>query len=187
MLNTVLGSLSSGVAAATGAYESIATVNGTGASSTVTFSSIPSTYKHLQIRWIAKDTTGTTVANLRITCNGITGTSYAFHQLYGDGSVVTATGNASAAYSNAGVIRSTATADVMSAGIIDIHDYASTTKNKTFRCFSGSDANTGTTADRVYLVSGLLMSTNAISSIDLITTGTFFTTTSTFSLYGIKG
>ena len=170
-----------------GDFISIASTNGTGSSTTVTFSSIPSTYKHLQIRWIAKDTAGTTVANLRITCNGITGTSYAYHQLYGDGTNVTATGTASAAFSNAGIIRSNATVNVMSAGIIDIHDYASTSKFKTFKCFSGSDANTVTTADRVYLVSGLLQSTDAISSINLITTGTAFTTTSTFALYGIKG
>ena len=35
-------------------FESIATVSGTGSSGTITFSSIPATYKHLQIRYIGK-------------------------------------------------------------------------------------------------------------------------------------
>ena len=188
MLNTILGAFSSGVPPIPpSSYESIASATGTGSSDTITFNSIPSTYQHLQIRWIAKDTAGSTTALLRLTCNGVAGTSYAHHQIFGDGAAVTASGAASVAFSVAGVIRSNATANVMGAGIIDIHDYTSTTKNKTIRTFSGSDANTGTTADRVYLTSGLFNDTTAISSIALKTTGTAFSTTTVFSLYGIKG
>jgi hypothetical protein len=35
-----------------GAYESIASATGTGSSATITFSSIPSTYQHLQILYL---------------------------------------------------------------------------------------------------------------------------------------
>jgi hypothetical protein len=136
---------------------------------------------------MAKDTAGTTIATLRITCNGVGGTSYAYHQLYGDGVAATAAGVSSAAFATAGTVRSNATANVMGVGIIDIHDYASTTKNKTIRTFSGVDANTATTSDRVYLSSGLFNSTASISSLELITSGTAFATNTTFALYGIKG
>jgi hypothetical protein len=70
--------------------------------------------------------------------------------------------------------------------IIDIHDYASTTKNKTVRSFFGHDRNG---AGSVYLYSGLWMNTGAITSLSLGQanfSGTFDTGT-VASLYGIKG
>jgi hypothetical protein len=51
----LLGVYAQGVVAG-GAYESIATVTATGTESTITFSSIPSTYQHLQIRALSRDT-----------------------------------------------------------------------------------------------------------------------------------
>jgi len=168
-------------------FESIATATGTGSSNLITFSSIPQTYKHLQIRWIAKDTAGTTVASLRLTCNGVGGTSYASHRVTGDGSTVTANNSSAASLATLGFYRSNSTVSAMGVGIIDIQDYASTTKNKTFRSFNGIDANTGTTADRVILASGLFIDTTAITSITIDGAGTAFTTASTFALYGIKG
>ena len=67
MLPSLIGVIASsgGAAAAGTAYESIATVTvGAGGSSSVTFSSIPSTYQHLQIRYI--NTTSTAYQNLVI-------------------------------------------------------------------------------------------------------------------------
>ena len=87
MLNTVLGSLSSGVAASTTSYESIASYAPSSGSS-VTFSSIPSTYKHLQIRWMAYSGVG---VNLSLQFNGDTGNNYADHWISGDGSTASAT------------------------------------------------------------------------------------------------
>lgn len=169
------------------AYFLIQRVAGTGSSATITFSSIPQTYKSLQIRWMAKDTAGTTVASLRVTCNGVGGTSYASHRITGDGSVVTVNASSAASLATLGFYRSNATASAMGVGIIDIHDYASTTKNKTFRSFNGVDANTGTDADRVILASGLFIDTTAITSIAINGAGTAFTTASTFALYGMVG
>jgi hypothetical protein len=173
------------------AFESIATVNGTGSSATVTFSSIPSTYQHLQIRFLAKDTnTSSGSFNISVNFNGTT-TNYAVHRLYGDGSSASAT--ASSATTTITTLRAIAGSDpaigatTHGVGIIDIHDYASTTKNKVMRMFNGIDGNTASTSFRVNLVSGLSVDTNAITSISLQTSGTAFTTGSTFALYGIKG
>jgi hypothetical protein len=57
-MSLILGILDSGVAASTNSYESIATVTvGSGGASEVEFTSIPSTYTHLQIRALARNTT----------------------------------------------------------------------------------------------------------------------------------
>jgi hypothetical protein len=187
LLNTVLGSLSSGVAAATGSFESIASATGTGSSGTITFSSIPSTYASLQIRINGKGAenyNGPEYCILRV--NGDTGTNYAYHALSGYGTGVQSYGDPSVNLIAIGEIiqNGSSVSNMTSAVIIDVHDYASTTKNKTFRSFSGSDRNGGGGAT---LFSGLWMNTNAISSISLINNGFNWTTQTTISLYGIKG
>lgn len=189
------GIIASSYPRASTAFESIATATGTGSSGTITFSSIPSTYKHLQIRWLGK-TVRTDVAaciNLQIQFNSDTGagsTNYDMHALYGDGSSANTANNIS---SNSVVFadslptsHSTLT-DRMGVGILDIHDYASTSKNKTLRGFYGADANIASTNYQINLRSGLWRSTAAISGITLTLPSGSFTTTTTFALYGIKG
>jgi len=73
-------------------------------------------------------------------------------------------------------------------GIIDLHDYASTTKNKTVRSFTGYDFNSlYGVAGSVGLRSGLFISTNAVTSISITLAASNFSTQTVFSLYGIKG
>ena len=56
LLNTIIGSFSTGVAPSTTSYESIATVTvGSGGAANVEFTSIPADYTHLQIRGIGRD------------------------------------------------------------------------------------------------------------------------------------
>lgn len=158
-----------------GDYYSIATANGTGSSGTITFSSIPSTYSHLQIRLIAN--MGAT-NNFSIRFNGDnTSGNYVYHQIYADGSITGAgssTGIPFAGY---------ATTSYYGISIIDIFDYANTNKNKTISTIHGSDANgSGYSLFR----SGLWLSTAAINQIEIFA-GTNFTTASKFALYGLKG
>ena len=170
-----------------GSYESIATATGTGSSGTITFSSVPSTYKHLQIRFIARDTRATTRDDITIGFNSDTGTNYAYHYVYGDGASAVAGGGANAGTGYVGSIAAdSASANIVGAGIIDILDYADTNKFKTVRVLNGEDQNG---SGYVYFNSSLWRSTSAITSIDIKTTsGTrYFTTSTTFALYGIKG
>jgi hypothetical protein len=185
-----------GILAASGAgggssYESIASATGTGSSGTITFSSIPSTYKHLQIRGITRNTNAATTSNsLRINFNGdISSSNYAFHTLNGDGSNDNAAGTSGFSYIQAvGVVpQNNATANLVGAVIIDIHDYASTTKNKTVRIFGGSDSNAADTTYKVNLASGLWVDTSAINSISIVSASASWETQTTFALYGIKG
>ena len=70
-----------------GYFESIATINGTGASGTLTFSSIPSTYAHLQIRGILRSDgagTGGVFPNMRF--NNDTSSNYSRHNMGAYGS-----------------------------------------------------------------------------------------------------
>jgi hypothetical protein len=73
------------------AYESIATVTvGSGGIADFTFTSIPSTYTHLQIRayWGFTDTGNNTWLNTRF--NSDSGTNYAYHSLRANGSTLSA-------------------------------------------------------------------------------------------------
>lgn len=182
------GIIASSYPRVSGAFESIATVTASGSTSTITFSSIPSTYQHLQIRYLANS--GRAVngqESILVRLNGDSGTNYARHFLLGDGTSATASGNAS---QTAAIVVAACGLDAptMSVGIIDIHDYSSTTKNKTIRSLVGVDFNSGTTESRVSLNSALWMNTAAVSSISFTTnTGSNWTTATTFALYGIKG
>jgi len=173
-------------------FESIATATGTGSSGTITFSSIPSTYKHLQIRAIARDTYtgGNDDANYTITFNNTTtGLKYTGHYLRGNGSAASAGANTgqNQFYIYNGEMDSGATANAMGVAIIDLIDYADTSKYKTMRYFTGADANTASTNFHVALGSGVFMDTTAISSIQITSANANFTSTTQFALYGIKG
>jgi hypothetical protein len=79
--------------APSGAYDSIATVTvGSGGSSSISFTSIPATYTHLQIRGISKMSSG---ASLYMQLNSDTGSNYARHYLNGNGSTTGAGANSS--------------------------------------------------------------------------------------------
>jgi hypothetical protein len=169
------------------AFESIASASGTGGSGAITFSSIPSTYQHLQLRIITRDTgSGTTNEDIRLRFNGISAASYARHNLSGDGANATAGSSTSQTYLDIIQVspKTGTTANIVGAVIIDIHDYASSTKNKTVRSFGGADLNG---SGNISLQSGLFVDTNAISQIEIFTNGVAFETNSRFALYGIKG
>lgn len=171
-----------------GAYESIASASGTGSSGTITFSSIPSTYTSLQIRMIGRSSaTGTGTVSGRIQLNGDTSSaSYAGHLLFGDGSVVSTDAAASGTYTGVllSVLRDGNTASTLTGIVIDIHNYTSTTQNKTIRMINGYDANG---SGVMMMGSGLWLSTAAVTSISLVLTTTNWTSSSQFALYGIKG
>jgi hypothetical protein len=189
LLNTILGSFSSGVAASTNSYESIATVTvGSGGSATVSFTSIPSTYKHLQIRGIAKSARAGSARNdLIIKLNG-SSTTYAHHQLYGDGASPAGLGTASTTQGLLGIncVPSSGYTSQFGAVVADILDYASTNKNKTIRSLAGTDNNG---AGFISLSSALWYATPvAVTSIDLTVDGAHnFIQYTQFALYGIKG
>lgn len=177
-----------GITAQPSDYESISKViiGSGGSGGSITFSSIPGTYKHLQIRALVRSTTGAGPENLAyVQFNSDTGTNYSHHFLLGTGAVAVATGQANINQiplidsSNSGT-----TANVFAGSIANILDYSNTTKYKTADSLAGLDAN-GSGA--IFLCSGLWRNTAAITSITIIPEKTAFAEYSSFALYGIKG
>ena len=158
--------------APSGAYDSIATTTvGSGGTGTITFSSIPSTYTHLQLRVMAVYSAANPFGTLRF--NGDSGSVYWWHQLQGNGSAASAS-----AYASLG-------SSIPTVQVADILDYTSTSKNKTIRILEGYDANGSGT---LRLASGLWSATPAaITSITISTSTGTFAEYSSFALYGIKG
>lgn len=157
-------------------FISIATVNATG--TTATFSSIPSTYKSLQIRWMIKDASGNTPF---IRFNGDSSSVYTTHSMDGASSYYAqAQTGASSGFIN---YWGTSTgSNTFTVGITDIVDYADTSKFKTVKTFTGYDEN-GSGA--VSLTSNLWRSTAAITSL-VITCPAGYASGSTLALYGMK-
>ena len=182
----IMASSISGSKAVTTAYESIATYTAAGGETSFTFSSIPQTYSSLQVRCMLRRN-ASTAANMGFRPNNDTSTAnYTKHSLIGNGTSVSASGSASGSYSYAinSVTVPGTTSGAYSAQIWDILDYASTTKNKTFRTFSGYDANG---SGEVGLNSNVWLSTSAITSLVVYFGGDAVSANSTFALYGIKG
>jgi hypothetical protein len=183
--NAIAGFLGTGVAASTTAYESIQTTTvGSGGASSVTFSSIPSTYTHLQIRAIFKGSGAASVTMFGQVGNGSidTGTNYSLHYLRGDGSSASASGAATQANFYAGASYNITSG--FGAAIIDYLDYANTNKYKTIRALAGGDANGN---GYVGLYSGNWRSTSAITDLKFTSNDGNFPQYSQFALYGIKG
>lgn len=180
MLNNVIGVLAPNVVVS-GSYESIATFNGTGSSNTITFSSIPSTYKHLQFRIFSLSTGAADWVNIRMN-NDSTTANYYGHKLYGNGTSAVATSMTGQPYLYLQYIGGSTTQP--SGTVLDILDYANTNKNKTTRLLFGWDTNGGGEVD---LVSGLYSQTAAINRVDFILSSSNFATATQIALYGIKG
>ena len=177
----------------TNSYESIATTTvGSGGTGTITFSSIPSTFTHLQIRIMAQTNRATFgIDEARLRFNGDTGSNYAQHLLYGDGATATATASSSVTSIQVGSGNlGTTTGSNFGDVILDVLDYTNTNKTKVIRALGGADCNgtVGGIGGRVGLSSGLWNDTSSVTTITLTPiNGALFSQHSSFALYGIKG
>lgn len=188
-MSPILGILASAnYPRSTNSYESIATVTvGSGGASTVTFSSIPSTYQHLQIRAFARlNNSGVNGTGLLVYNSDTNTNNYTYHELWGSGTAVNAYGTAAPENNQlVAFTGGTALTSNFGAVVTDILDYANSNKYKTMRNFGGYDNNG---SGQIRLNSGLWMNTAAITSITLTpNAGTAFVEYSQFALYGIKG
>lgn len=178
------------------AYDSIATFTCTGNTSTITFSSIPQTYKHLQLRvWNRNDRTANTGACSDVmSFNSDTGTNYAIHRVIIAGSTsgnITTDGYGS----RTGVWSGDSpgnqyNASSYSYSVCDIVDYTNTNKYTTVKTHSMNNNNTGGPSNSGSYYSGVWYNTAAVTRIDIIPIGAVaqnYTAGSVFCLYGIKG
>jgi hypothetical protein len=157
----------------------------TTSTSQVTFSSIPQTFAHLQVRISGRDASATTINSSFIQINNFGGTYPYFHILSGDGASAISGASVSSVIAMAAIAGANASANITGSVIVDLYDYASTTKNKTIKSFGGADLNG---SGQVQFTSGFIASTSAITSI--IVGGAFnspyaFAAGTRVDLYGI--
>ena len=168
-----------------GSYESISTVTVGSPVATISFTSIPATYTHLQIRGLSKTDRADDNDVVKMQFNGDTASNYSHDVLLGTGSAVVAavTANASSILTISGAAANVSS--VFGSGVIDILDYKNTNKYKTVRTLGGYESNS---TGFVSLYGGNWRSTSAITSIVLSpNVGSNFNQYSQFALYGIKG
>lgn len=162
---------------------SIATVTvGAGGSSSINFTSIPSAYKHLQIRQFNLNSVANQTVFIRF--NSDTGSNYARHQLGGTGASTYASGEASQTAGFIGFGAGSTSSGYGAATITDILDYTNTNKYTTVRAISGNDYNG---AGQIVLRSTLWLNTAAVTGITIYPDTGNFTQYSHFALYGIEG
>lgn len=169
-------------------YVNIASSTVGSATSTVTFSSIPSTYTDLVLLGSIRDTEGAAnVQNLRIRLNNDSTTLYSFTQLQGNGSaaiVDIATGRTNFLV-NQGTNSTGSTANTFASFELYLPNYLSST-NKPASLFSFTE-NSATQA-YINATAQLYRSTSTISRIDILSSAgnNTIAVNSSFYLYGIK-
>lgn len=166
-----------------GAMELISTQVLASTAATVTFSSIPQTYKHLQLRITNRDSGAVTVNYMAyMWLNGDNAANYSYHELTGSGTAVTSsatTGQPSGiAISSPG---NSNTTGIFGSAIVDVLDYTSTSKYKTWRSLTGAVGASKT----IELNSSLWRSTAAVTSLTIQSSGSGSVAGSRFSLYGV--
>jgi hypothetical protein len=172
-----LGILAVAGSAPAGAYELISTQVLSGEANSVTFSSIPQTYRHLQVR-AEFSQNGGDVVFMRF--NGVSTASYAWHWLNGGRFSVA---ESEAATSESSIRLGVSPANARTAMVCDVLDYASISKNTTARTLYGQ-----LNGPRIILGSGGFFNTAAVTSLSIhATVGAAFQATTRLSLYGIKG
>lgn len=170
-----------------GDFESIATVVvGAGGSSSIVFSSIPQTYKHLQIRARSRTNRNALGDVINIRINGDSGSNYAYNYLENaNGSLTSGHGVSQTSIFVAVVTSATSDASQFGNSISTILDYTSTAKNKSVISIGGCEQRTANLRE-TWLSSGTRLNTAAVTSITIIPNiGTAFAENSTFSLYGV--
>jgi hypothetical protein len=175
--------------AAGSTYTPIQTITASGTPTSVTFSSIPSTYTDLVLVCSFQNTATVTTGDLRILMyfNGTTGTTnYSSTQIWGDSSTAQTGRN-----TNRGGIDNifqSATANTGEFGtmIYNIMNYANTTTYKSV-VFRQGTVNSQLNGYGAGAAVGLWRSTAAISSITLLNrvSSELWSNGSTFTLYGI--
>lgn len=162
--------------AAGSTYTPIATTTASGSTTSVTFSSIPSTYTDLVIICNVQNAAGGD-NGLRMQVNSDTATNYSTTYLYGDGT--SAASGRQTSVSGAQFGRSSSAN--MTTSIGQIQNYSNTT---TYKTIVGRGNNSSAL---VWAAVSLWRSTSAISSVTIYNeTSATISSSSTFTLYGIQ-
>lgn len=154
---------------------------------TVTFSSIPATFRNLRIIMHARGTTAATFVTVIAQMNAdATTANYHSQGMYGSATTVTAVEKGTSTLAGVWVgeiAAASASSSIMFGGYeIFVHDYRSAQEKPVIS--RGDVRYGGAGSHRVYDIGGMWINTAAITSIVLSPTAGNFETNSRFSLYG---
>jgi hypothetical protein len=155
-------------------YQKIASTVLTTTASTITFSSIPTTYTDIVV---SAGGLTTRINDVLVRFNSDSGTNYGRNYLVGNGTGVEVSRSNSTAYINAGYFPTASTGFGYN---MHINSYANTT---TFKNILLQYATVGNWSG---MITGLWRNTSAINTIDFIAQSNTFNAGTTFTLYGIK-
>ena len=167
-------------------YVLISSTQLTSTTSSVTFSSIPSTYTDLVVKVSGRSTQTALAASVRFFINGNTGNVYSFTRLLGTGTGTSTytSGTGNELYFNNGVSGASSTTNAFGTAEIYIPNYLSTT-NKPMSSQQAQETNSS--AANMGITATLTAITSAITSIEVATNpGESYVAGSSFYLYGIK-
>ena len=169
-------------------YESIATATITSNTQQITFSSIPQTYTHLQVRLMTRTNRAIAIEGINIWFNGDFSSNlspYTFNIMYD------ANGTQGSVYSTSDsrvsqTTGSTQTANYYGVAIADILNYTNTNMKKSVRAFTAAVPNGSA---YLYYFGNQYNSTSAITSMTFNNGGTTdsFIAGTKIALYGLKG
>ena len=154
----------------TSTYVALATTTLSGGETSVTFSSIPATYRDLVIQGTTK--AGAEIALFIAFNSDTTAANYSYVYMLGNGS------STSSVASGANRLVSSTTTS-FSTFRVQAMDYSATDKHKNY--LSRADVSAAFT----YALAGRWANTNAITSVAITTASNSFSADTTFSLYGI--
>ena len=175
-----------------GSFESISTYTVSGSPvSSITFSSIPQTYKHLQMRFLVKNTLGNNdYSNVLMTINGSSG-NYRYYRIgnfYNSGGTQNNTANVNTytyALANAAMPCSGGNlTNIFGTGVLEFPNYSASSTYKSMMGAFGFSSNSN--PDINFFGGSTTPFSDAISSIVLIGDSDQFAVGSTISLYGLK-
>jgi hypothetical protein len=170
-----------------GAYFPLGEYTVPSAQSTITFSNIPQTYTHLQLRCSVQSSRATNTGDFfLVRFNSDSASNYYYgHNLQGDGAsaIAYANGAGTGIYIER-IVNFQESNSTFSPVITDILDYKSSNKNKVTRSLAGYDKNGG---GQINFSSGLWYKTPEAITTITITLGSAgnFNVGSTFALYGV--
>lgn len=156
-------------------YTPLANVTLGSAASSVTFGSIPATFRDLICVVVA---TGSTTLQGRIRLNSDSGSNYSYQRMSGSGSSATATEQSSQSSGHVSAIAQATTTGQLQMSI-NIMDYSATDKHTTIVSRADQAAN-GTEA-----FANRYANTAAVTSVQILTSTGNWAAGSTFNLYGI--
>jgi hypothetical protein len=154
-------------------YIPLATITLGSSASSVTFSSIPATYRDLVLN--ITGTVTASVRNIRVRANNDSTGHYSFARMFGSGTVT----NSASGSTETAVYAGNLAASTIGQARLTVMDYSATDKHKTFLI------RQDLTSEGTQAISARWPSTSAITTLTCSLDGDSYAAGTTFNLYGI--